>query len=122
NPSAMTFPMDGIDMYTQTGPRHPDAPETSPRPLALAALGTPIRESGPNISPPEYQGVIRYWMETRDIERTDNTGPFSIRPIAGHYFGFTINTNGPNGNLYRTVDRFAALEKDRKSTRLNSSH
>src|SRR5690606_24094525 len=50
NPSAMTFPSDGVDMYTQTAPRHPDAPETEPRPLALAALGTPIRESGPNIS------------------------------------------------------------------------
>ena len=100
NPSASTFPDDSTAMYADAGPRHPDAPVTAQRPLALAGLGTPIRESGQYVSPPGHQGVVRYWALSRD----------GINPTATHYFGFTINTTGPNANRYQTVGLHTVLE------------
>lgn len=97
NPNADSFPADGTEMYAETGPRHPSLPPESPRPLAFNGLGTPI---GHEYGDPSQQGIIRYWVADRSS--------FQIRST--HYFGFTINTNGPNGNAVYSIGLHNALE------------
>jgi len=99
NMNASTFPNPGSMMYNDLGPRHRDLPADSPRPRGLQGVGTPI-VGGPFGAGPDDRGVIRYWAADQDQINADGI----------HYLGFTINTNGPNGDAFRTIDRHEVLE------------
>ncbi|RJQ79982.1 hypothetical protein D5S17_09435 [Pseudonocardiaceae bacterium YIM PH 21723] len=96
NPQAISLPGDGTTMFTATGPLHPKATPETPRPLALAGLGLPISWVQ---GEPGHRGILKYWAADRD----------GIVATAVHYGGFTLNTNGPAADAYRSIERHQVL-------------
>ncbi|MBM7771984.1 hypothetical protein JOD54_002188 [Actinokineospora baliensis] len=83
------YPTDasGAVMYRATAPTHPNSPEPTTAPLALAALGT---SSG---------DLHRYSVLDRDQILEEGT----------HYAGFTLVTNGVGSDYYKTAANHSVM-------------
>lgn len=97
NPNADTFPDPSTPMYADTGALHPDAPEGALRPQAFNGLGLPVQQ---RYGTPGDKGIIRYWAADQD----------KINPKGNHFLGFTLNTNGVDGNDFQSIGEFPVLE------------
>ena len=96
NAGSNSYPT-GTAMYVDTGPFHPSAPAGTLRPQGVVGVGLPLGQAATD---PGDRGILRWFAE--DID--------GINPYATHYFGFTINANGSNPQLYQTISSHEVLE------------
>lgn len=89
----------GVPLYERNGQPPADAPDPENKPFTLSSqgadanLGLPSDPYNANRGKTSSKRFNRYWCLDRDL----------MKPLGTHYFGFTLNTTGNNGDYFRTA-------------------